>query len=194
VNAWLRDGAPLSSSTGLPVAVGSVVATTNRTIFYVAGVAQVNPTSGVATASGPGVHPAAGLFELANTVESAQKSGLWKVDPGTVSVNDGVMTTGSGVLTSATGSFTSAMLNHTAAVFGGGTAGAILNTFVASFQSANQVTLQATAVTPVSGAMTNIDGSVRGGTGISAGDGTHPGVLGHAMLGVTGAQMVATWQ
>jgi lysophospholipase L1-like esterase len=56
VNDWIRDGAPVNSSTLVAVATGTV---------------------GALRAGQPG-HPLAGYFEVADTVESARNSGAWK--------------------------------------------------------------------------------------------------------------------
>ncbi|MCU1320639.1 MAG: YapH protein [Acidobacteriaceae bacterium] len=195
VNKWMRDGAPISSTTGLPVAVGSAIATTNRCVFYVGGVAQVNPTSGVAAPSGPGTHPAAGLFELANSVETAQDSGLWKVDAGNRTVTDANITAGLKILTSATAAFTAGDVGHYVSVAGAGASGAYLaggNTII-SVQSATQATLNVAASTTVTNAVATIDGQPTTNT-INSGDGRHPGVNGHYLMGVEAAKMVAVWQ
>jgi hypothetical protein len=193
VNDWIRDGAPVSNSTGLPVAIGSATATTNRAPFYVAGVPQVNPTSGVSTASGPGTHPATGLFELANAVETAQDSGVWQVDAGNRTVADGAITAASNVLTSATANFQTTDVGHYVSVSGAGTAGAYLaRILISSRTNATTVVLASNAVTTVSGASVTIDGQLSTNM-MNNGDGLHPGVNGHALMGAAAALTVATW-
>jgi len=192
VNTWMRDGAPVSSTTGLPVAVGSATATTNRCPFYVAGVAQVNPTSGVATASGPGVHPATGLFELANVVETAQNSGNWQVDAGNRTVTDAAMTAASTTLTSATATFTSADVGHVVFVAGAFTTANERNT-IESVTNATTVVMLFAANNTVTGATATIDGQPLSNL-INNGDGLHPGQGGHKLLGAAAGLTVATWQ
>lgn len=58
-------------------------------------------------------------------------------------VTDGAMSTGSAVLTSASNPFVAGDVNKLITVAGGGAAGAVLATTIASFQSAGQVTLTA---------------------------------------------------
>lgn len=57
MNGWLRAGAPIDPSSFAPVAIG---------------------TSG-ALLAGAAAHPLYAVFELADQVESARDSGLWKV-------------------------------------------------------------------------------------------------------------------
>jgi lysophospholipase L1-like esterase len=57
VNTWIRAGAPIDPTTKAAVAVG---------------------TSGALTAGNTG-HPLAGYFDVADTVETARNSGIWKV-------------------------------------------------------------------------------------------------------------------
>lgn len=59
-NDWLRDGAPIQNSA--PVAIGSSGATVYR--------------------AGDALHPLAGWYEIADTVESSRNSGKWRVDGG----------------------------------------------------------------------------------------------------------------
>jgi hypothetical protein len=64
-------------------------------------------------------------------------------------VTNAVITSGSGVVTSASALFTSADVGKLAYFYGAGAAGALLVTTIASYQSATQVTLTATASTSV---------------------------------------------
>jgi hypothetical protein len=203
-NSWLRDGAPTSDSTGLPVAVGSSVSTTNRSVYYIGGVAQINPTSGVATASGPhpvynlalgGGNPFAGIFEFANIVESSFNSGIWKVDPGVTTVTGCSMTAASNVLTCTGGAFTSGIVNTIIAVPGAGASGVADVAFVTAFTSATVVTLGIPASTTVSGVSVTVDACVQTSTscGRFTQDGTHPSPRGHHDIGVVVGSMVAGW-
>ena len=88
VNAWLMDGAPASSTTGLAVAVGSSSSTTNRCNVYSSTGALVSE------ASGPGTHPCFAVFDMASVVDAGvvaggSPNGLWRVDLGAPTV-DGV--------------------------------------------------------------------------------------------------------
>ncbi|MBK6874018.1 MAG: SGNH/GDSL hydrolase family protein [Kineosporiaceae bacterium] len=59
VNAWVRDGAPISSTTLAPLSIGA---------------------TGSVLRMGDASHPCAGYFEVADTVESARDSGIWKAN------------------------------------------------------------------------------------------------------------------
>ena len=89
-------------------------------------------------------------------LDATLKTGLaapaWYVGLVGPTQSDGAMTAASGILTSAAGAFSSADVGQPITVKGAGTAGADLNTTVASYQSATQVTLTATAGTTVTGA------------------------------------------
>ncbi len=58
INNWIRDGAPINGITRVAVATGDVSATTVR--------------------AGHFRHPLLGYFEVADTVENARDSGIWK--------------------------------------------------------------------------------------------------------------------
>lgn len=58
INDWIRDGAPINVSTRVAVATGDASGTTVR--------------------AGDPRHPLLGYFEVADTVESARNSGIWK--------------------------------------------------------------------------------------------------------------------
>ncbi|AGL13874.1 SGNH/GDSL hydrolase family protein [Actinoplanes sp. N902-109] len=75
INDWIRDGAPLDPITRAVAATG---------------------TSGALRAGATG-HPLLGYFEVADTVETARNSGLWKVN-GTANylTNDGIHPTAAG--------------------------------------------------------------------------------------------------
>lgn len=195
VNNWMRDGAPISSATGLPVAIGSATATTNRCPFYIAGIAQVNSTSGVATASGPGIHPATGLFELADSVESSHNSGFWAVDAGNRTVNDAIINSGAlTTLISATAAFSSGDVGHYVSIAGAGAGGATLvRDVISSVTNSTTAILTTAATTTVTGAQATIDGQLSTFM-INNGDGLHPGINGHKIMGATAGLTVATWQ
>jgi len=183
VNNWMRDGSPLDPTTKLPVAVGTVGAI--RCAYYSSTGVLVN------AASGPSLHPAAAIFDLADSVETARNSGLWIVPAGGRTVTDAAMTAGSAVLTSATANFTAGDVGHSVVVSGAGTGGVFLNAAVSTFTSATQVSLSTVAITTVSGAQTTISGTNFINYTV---DGTHPTIQGHAVMGVSGGAVVATWQ
>ena len=89
-------------------------------------------------------------------LDATLKTGLaapaWYVGLVGATQTDGVMNSASGILTSALGAFTSVDVGQPITVKGAGTAGADLNTTVASYQSVTQVTLTAVAGTSVTGA------------------------------------------
>jgi len=101
------------------------------------------------------------------------------------------MTAGSAVLTSATANFTAGDVGHSVVVSGAGTGGVFLNAAVSTFTSATQVSLSTVAITTVSGAQTTISGTNFINYTV---DGTHPTIQGHAVMGVSGGAVVATWQ
>lgn len=119
LNTWIRAGAPVTSAASLtPVAVG---------------------TPGALVAGQPG-HPLFKYWEIANTIESAQDSGLWAVNAGR-QVTDGHITSGQVTYTSATANFTAADLGKTITVAGAGAAGAILLGMIQNINSTNSATL-----------------------------------------------------
>jgi hypothetical protein len=84
INAWLRDGAPIDSTTLLPVAVGTSSGTALRAAYY-----STNGTL-ITAASGSALHPClGGIIELANILESAPNSGFWTNQAGVALTGDG---------------------------------------------------------------------------------------------------------
>lgn len=147
-NAWVRGGCPIVN--GAAVAVG---------------------TSGALLAGQAG-HPILGYLEIADVVESARDSGLWK--PAIRKVTDAAWTSGQYTITSATANFTSADLWRDIIVAGAGTAGADLKTQIAAINSTTSVTVTAAAVTTVTGQTSVI--------GPYTADGLHPATMGNALL------------
>lgn len=86
-NTWLRDGAPIDSTTLAPVAAGTSGAI--RANYYSA--------TGALVTTGTGTHPAEGIFDLADSIESARNSGKWRVDLGALT-GDGTHPNGAGNL------------------------------------------------------------------------------------------------
>jgi lysophospholipase L1-like esterase len=186
VNNWIRDGMPISSTTLLPVVAGSSPTTSNRTNFW--------GTTGtlISAASGPAVHPCAGAFELADTVESARDSGLWAANPNTRLVFDGV-TNGTTTVTSATAAFVPSDVGRWINIFGAGTAGALFQTTILTYVSPTQViTFGAAPPTNVTGAELYID-TILNTPGMSV-DGIHPTTFGHHQMALSAAAMeAAAW-
>lgn len=155
-NNWIRDGLPIDSGTLAPVAAG---------------------TGGALRAGSPG-HPFAGYFELADTVESARDSGLWKAARRVVTT--GAITSGAATLTGTGAAFVNSLIDSggdlaaTVSVMGAGAAGGLLVAQISSFGSATSVGLNANAGTTVSGAQLAI--------GISTVDGTHPSSDAHLLM------------
>lgn len=150
-NNWLRAGAPIDPTTKAAVAVG---------------------TAGALLAGQTG-HPLYGYYEVADTVESARDSGIWK--PAQRVVTDAAITSGTKTLTSATAAFTSADVGRGISVAGAGAAGAILFQTIQSVTNATTVVLNDVAGTTVSGATAGI--------GTFTADGTHPTPNAHAAMG-----------
>lgn len=157
LNTWIRNGAPIMN--GAPVAPG---------------------TSGALLAGQTG-HPLQGYFEVADYVESAHNSGLWKPAQNLRTVADGVTTAGGSTLTSATAAFTTADEGRILTIAGAGTSGAVWQGRIAKRNSATSVTLDASTPTAVSAA------SVTLGDFMTQ-DGLHPSPWGaiQASAGLTG--------
>jgi lysophospholipase L1-like esterase len=140
LNAWIRAGAPIDPSTKAAVTVG---------------------TSG-ALLAGSSLHPLAGYFEVADVIESARDSGLWKVPAvsGTGDTNTSVS------VTNTTG-FTSA---HVGLVLVGTgiPAGAVITGVAGS-----TVTISAAATATATGVAL---------TTAHTGDGVHPAPAMHALM------------
>lgn len=185
INSWYRDGAPISSTTGLPVAVGSSTATSNRTAFYsVSG-------SLVSSSSGPGTHPLRAAFELANSVESSQNSGLWSVDPTNRTTSTCTMTSGSAILTCTGASFAVGDIGKAVAVLTANSGASTLVSTIIARSSGTIVTLANTAAsTTAVGTATVI---IAGTYGSYTVDGIHPSARGHALAGAAAALNVANW-
>lgn len=151
MNTWLRDGAPIATG-GVAAATGSNAAGTVR-------IGQVG-------------HPVSLLLEVADAVETARNSGLWKTY-GRI-VTDGAMTVGSNVVTSATAAFTASDTGRRVLIDGAGPDGAAV-TGVATYESPTTVTLRNVADTAVVNASTAVSGArtVIGFSGVVE-DGVHP--------------------
>lgn len=153
LNTWLRAGAPVDGSL-VPVAVGTAGA-------LVAGTAG-HPLSVWS--------PTSPIIELADVVETARNSGIWKVG-NPAAVTDGAMTSGSNVLTSASGPFTAAMAAAGAGYYvnvpGAGAGGASLTSLITGYTSPTQVTIANNASATVAGTAVKIGQS-------PALDGLHP--------------------
>lgn len=155
LNAWLRDGAPMSA--GAAVATGTVGAA--RCAYY-------NSSGALVTAPSGAAHPLQGVFEVADLAESARDSGKWVVS--TRVVTDAGIDTGVNafLLNSATAAFTAADVGKGIVVAGAGAAGAALVTVITSRNSATQVVMQGGASTTVTNASLTI--------GTPTLDGLHP--------------------
>lgn len=163
MNAWLRDGAPMSS--GAAVATGTSGA--SRCAYF-------SGNTIVAAASGA-AHPLYGTVEFADTAESARDSGKWKTPYTSRSVSDAVATAGLSV-TSATAAFTTTDLGRLAIVAGAGTSGGLYIGIITRINSATSVFSAQNAIsTTVSGASLKIIDPVTF-------DGTHPAAMQHEEL------------
>lgn len=164
-NTWLRDGAPINTTTGTAAAVGATGADIVRAPSY------LSTTAGAAVretkTTQPG-HPLTGILEVSDAVEATRGSGKWKVLNGARDVSDGAMTSGSTTLTSATAAFTASDVGRLVRVFGAGTAGANLGTSITAYNSPTSVTVNTAAGTTVSEARVLVSHS-----GIVS-DGIHP--------------------
>jgi hypothetical protein len=146
VNNWIRDGAPMLNGSG--VATGSSAAGTLR--------------------AGTTGHPLAGYFEVADQVESARDSGLWKPDPLLRNVTDAAMTSGSDQLGSLTAGFSATDVKlRRARVVGAGSAGTTLVSTIRAYPGGTNVNVSNNASTTVTGAAATIFRQ-------STADGVHP--------------------
>jgi hypothetical protein len=163
VNNWIRDGGPMLG--GAAVATGSSAPGTLR--------------------AGEVGHPLTGYVEIADTVESARDSGLWRPDPGMRTVTDAVMTSGSDLLGSVTAGFSSTDVTAwRARVTGAGAAGTVLTSTIRAYPGGTNVNLSNTAGTTVSGGTASIYRPVTS-------DGVHPDSL--AAVSMAAAVPVATF-
>lgn len=151
-NDWLRAGAPIVQSGGLWVytAVGT----------------------GGATVIGQSGHPVTGYFDVANAIESATDSGLWKTAERTVTDAAMSSSTNPSFLTSATAAFTSGDIGKQVLVAGASAASATLIGIINSINSATVAVLSQVASTTVTAARATINPYTV--------DGTHPTGVGHA--------------
>lgn len=123
LNTWLRDGAPITCSTGAAAATGTVGADIVRVPYYDLTGAKV---AGLASGTNC-VHPLTGTVEMANGVESAQNSGVWAVDPRNMNYSGCTVTAGaSGTITCTSGNFQSWYSFDQVAIYGAGTSGGTL--------------------------------------------------------------------
>jgi hypothetical protein len=129
-NAWLRAGAPIVS--GAAVAVG---------------------TSGAITAGQQG-HPLVGYLEIADQVESARDSGLWKAAVNQRTVSNGVTTANGSIVTSATAAFTSADLGRAIVIPGAGTSGGLYQGIITVINSGTSVSVTGQTATAIASGAT----------------------------------------
>jgi hypothetical protein len=158
VNNWIRDGAPVSTDGNFtPLAVGA----------------------SSALRAGRGGHPLFGYWEIADRVETARNSGIWKAWTNTRSVSDANIAAGGNGLTSATAAFTSADLGRSVFIAGAGAAGGDYYSMIQGVGSATSANPNANATTAVTGGQAVI------GDGYTL-DGTHPTPYAHtqAVAGV----------
>jgi lysophospholipase L1-like esterase len=151
VNDWIRDGAPMNVADSTAAATGASGA-------------------GIIRAGAAG-HPLEDYFEVADTMESARNSGLWKQDPTLRVVTDAAMTSGSDVLTSASAAFVAGDVDEKyARVLGAGAAGVPVLARIRFRTGATTVNLTSSAATTVSATTATIAGRFTA-------DGVHPDVL-----------------
>lgn len=162
VNTWLRDGAPILA--GAAAAVGSSAVGTLR--------------------MGAVGHPVADYLELADVLETARNSGIWKATGRVVS--DAAITTGTNTLTSATAAFSAADTGKIVTVAGAAAAGATLAATM-TYVNATTVTLSTNAGTTVSGAVARIRAGDVTPDGVHMGGGSDAVNGGHSLVAATPA-------
>lgn len=166
INAWMRDGAPITIATGNAATTGVSAASTITRCHYF----QSNTI--VKAAENPASHPLYGTIEIADSCESARDSGKWKVPYGIRTVTDGVATNGGNTITSATANFTSADKGRAIQVAGAGAAGTLYLGVIVYINSSTSVNVNydVKPQTTVSGATTKIYDQ-------SSADGAHMGPM-----------------
>jgi hypothetical protein len=165
-NTWLRDGAPMVN--GVAVATGTTGATVSRANY-------LTGNTVTSAASGP-LHPLYGTVEFANTVESAQNSGKWKVPYSTRQVNDIVATAGNYYFISNTAALASpADVGKKVYISGAGASGAGLLTSIVSISGPTQPLIADPIVTAVNPQVGIIYDPLTT-------DGIHPGPSAHEAL------------
>lgn len=153
-NDWIRDGAPLVSAENLiPAATG---------------------TPNALRAGQPG-HPLFGYWEIADKVETARNSGLWKPWTNTRSVNDAAMAAGGNGLTSATAGFTNADLGRAVFLAGAGASAGDYYSIIQKINSATSANPNLNGTTAVTVGLATIGDSFTL-------DGTHPSPYGHTQM------------
>lgn len=122
-NNWLRDGAPITCSTGVAAATGSTGSDIVRTDYYDITGTKAGVASGTAC-----THPLLGTIEMADGVESSRDSGIWKIDPRQMYFTGCNVTAGlNAIITcSGGGNFPSYVSFDMAALYGAGTSGGTL--------------------------------------------------------------------
>lgn len=160
VNNWIRDGAPMTTAFA-PAAIGAGGSTLR--------------------AGSPG-HPLHAWFEMADSVESARNSGVWR-GPLRV-ITDAEMTAGSRVITSSSANFSNSTdLYQAVVITGAGASGAPLAGFIGAVLSATQVNLS-TAANVALNASTSVTGATLG-IGVMTNDGLHPNASAAALMAAT---------
>lgn len=153
-NAWLRDGAPLNSTTFVPVAVGTSAAGTVRS----------NSTS----------HPLKSFIEVADSVETARNSGVWR--PAARIVTDCSIVSGARTLISVTAAFTQSDLGTAILIGGAGAAGAALTARIDTVTDSQHATWSTANTSGATASGQSL------GIGIYTTDGTHPTTTGDTAI------------
>lgn len=130
-NNWVRDGAPIVN--GVAVAIGTTPAI----------------RIGV-----PG-HPVSGYFEVADSVETARNSGLWKAPANSRVVTDAACTA-TYTVTSATANFTAVDVGRVLWLPGAGASGGLYSSTIMKINAATSVTMYTQTGTTVSGGTATI--------------------------------------
>jgi hypothetical protein len=188
-NAWLRDGAPMDCTTLAYAPTGTSSTTAARAAYYSVTGTVVNP------ASGPCVHPAGGLFELADAVETSRDSGIWQVDPNVRTMICSAPVGVNPVLTCPAGTFTTTDSGRQISIPGAGVSGANLVAALATFTgSTTTIPIGGRISTAVTSVPVLVDGALMSNTGGKVTvDGTHPAIRGHYLMGQVAGKTAATF-
>lgn len=162
-NAWLRDGAPITIATGAAATTGVAAGPTIMRI-------------------GNAAHPLAGYIEIADVIETARDSNIWKTGR---TVEDAVVTSGTTTVTSVTAAFTADDLHTNVMVWGFGASNAMVERRVVAVNSATSITISG-------GGASQANTGQRLTIAHFTSDGVHPTMWGHRQIAAARESQIST--